>query len=69
MADVIEYTIYGDDLQMVEIELDPNEGVRAEAGTMMYLDNGIQMQTGTEGGLFRGLSGWSLVKASSLPAS
>lgn len=55
MADVIDYTIYGDDLQMVEIELDPNEGVRAEAGTMMYMDNGIQMQTGTEGGLFKGL--------------
>ncbi|HEX5837674.1 MAG TPA: TIGR00266 family protein, partial [Anaerolineales bacterium] len=33
MADVIDYQIYGDDLQLVEIELDPNEGVRAEAGT------------------------------------
>ena len=28
MADVIEYKIYGDDLQLVEIELDPGEGVR-----------------------------------------
>jgi len=31
MADVIEFKIYGDDLQLVEIELDPNEGVRARS--------------------------------------
>jgi len=29
MADIIEYKIYGDDMQLVEIELDPGEGVRA----------------------------------------
>jgi len=55
MADIIDYQIYGDDMQMVEIELDPGEAVRAEAGTMMYMDDGIEMQTGTGGGLFRGL--------------
>jgi uncharacterized protein (TIGR00266 family) len=55
MADVIDYRIYGDDLQLVEIELDPNEGVRAEAGTMTYMESGIEMQTGTGGGLLRGL--------------
>jgi uncharacterized protein (TIGR00266 family) len=55
MADIIDYTIYGDDLQLVEIALDPGEGVRAEAGTMTYMDDGIQMQTGTGGGLFKGL--------------
>lgn len=54
MADVIDYKIYGDDMQMVEIELDPNEGVRAEAGAMMYMEDGIEMQTGTDGGLFKG---------------
>ncbi|MBD0340376.1 MAG: TIGR00266 family protein, partial [Microcoleus sp. Co-bin12] len=36
MADIIDYKIYGDDLQLIEIELDPKEGVRAEAGTMTY---------------------------------
>jgi uncharacterized protein (AIM24 family) len=41
MADVIDYQIFGDDLQMVEIELDPGEGVRAEAGAMMYMEQGI----------------------------
>jgi uncharacterized protein (TIGR00266 family) len=54
MSDVIDYQIYGDDLQLVEIELDPGEGVRAEAGTMTYMEPGIQMQTGTGGGLFQG---------------
>jgi uncharacterized protein (TIGR00266 family) len=55
MADIIDYTIYGDDLQLVEIELDPGEAVRAEAGTMTYMDDGIQMQTSTGGGIFKGL--------------
>lgn len=55
MADLIEYTIFGDDLQMVEIDLDPGEGIRAEAGTMIYMDKGIEMQTGTGGGIFKGV--------------
>ncbi len=54
MVDVIDYKIYGDDMQIVEIELDPGEGVRAEAGAMMYMEEGIEMQTSTGGGLFRG---------------
>jgi len=55
MADEIEYTIHGDDMQIVEIELDPMEGVRAEAGAMLFMEDGIQMQTGTDGGVFKGL--------------
>ncbi len=59
MADVIDYKIYGDDLQLVEIELDPGEGVRAEVGTMTYMEDGIKMDTSTGGsgimsGLFKG---------------
>ncbi len=54
MADVIDYTIYGNDLQLVEVELDPGEGVRAEVGTMTYMEDDIEMQTGTGGGLFKG---------------
>ncbi len=53
-ADVIDYRIYGDDIQLIEIELDPGEGVRAEVGTMSYMEDGIQMQTSTGGGLFKG---------------
>lgn len=55
MADVIDYQIFGDDLQLVEVELDPGEGVRAEVGTMTYMEDDIEMQTGTGGGLFAGL--------------
>lgn len=55
MADVIDYRLFGDDMQMVEIELDPGEAVRAEAGAMMYMEAGIDMQTSTGGGLFKGL--------------
>jgi uncharacterized protein (TIGR00266 family) len=54
MADVLDYKIIGDDLQLVEVELDPGEGVRAEVGTMTYMEDGIEMQTGMEGGLFSG---------------
>jgi uncharacterized protein (TIGR00266 family) len=55
MADVVDYKIYGDDLQLVEIELDPGEAVRAEVGTMTFMEDGIEMQTSTGGGIFSGL--------------
>src|SRR5690606_40297759 len=55
MADIIDYQIYGDDMQLVEIELDPGEGVLAEAGAMTFMDAGIEMQTSTGGGLPKGL--------------
>ena len=54
MVDVIDYKVLGDDMQIVEIELDPGEGVRAEAGAMMYMDGDIEMQTSSGGGLFKG---------------
>ena len=55
MAHEIDYKIFGDDMQAVEIELDPNEAVRAEIGAMIYMEDDIEMQTGTEGGIFSGL--------------
>ena len=54
----VDYKIYGDDMQLVEIELDPRETVIAEAGAMNYMDDGItfeaKMGDGSkpEGGLF-----------------
>ena len=54
MADVIDYKLFGDDMQIVEIELDPNEGIQAEVGAMIYMESGIQMNTSTGGGLFSG---------------
>jgi uncharacterized protein (TIGR00266 family) len=41
----IDYKIIGEDIQIVEIELDPNETVIAEAGTMLYMEDGIQFET------------------------
>ena len=55
MADEIDYKIHGEDLQLVEIFLDPNEAVYAEAGAMVIMEQGIEMKTGTGGGLFSGL--------------
>lgn len=41
----VDYRIIGDDIQLVEIELDPMETVIAEAGTMMYMDSQIRFDT------------------------
>ncbi|HRE08351.1 MAG TPA: TIGR00266 family protein [Opitutaceae bacterium] len=41
----IDYRIHGDDLQFVEIELDPQEATVAEAGALMFMDEGIAMET------------------------
>lgn len=41
----IDYRIHGHEMQCVEIELDPQETVVAEAGAFMYMDNGIDMAT------------------------
>ena len=55
MAHEIDYEIVGDDMQAVVVELDPQEAVQAEAGAMLYMEQGIEMNTGTGGGLFQGL--------------
>jgi uncharacterized protein (TIGR00266 family) len=44
-AHEIDYHIFGEEMQYVEIELDPQEIVVAEAGSFMMMDNGIQMET------------------------
>jgi uncharacterized protein (TIGR00266 family) len=41
----IDYKIIGEDLQFVEVELDPGEATVAEAGGMMYMEDGIEMET------------------------
>ncbi|MFN8323508.1 MAG: TIGR00266 family protein [Chitinophagales bacterium] len=41
----IDYRIFGEEMQCVEIELDPQETVVAESGAFMYKDQAIQMQT------------------------
>jgi len=41
----IDFRIFGEDMQFVEVELDPGESAVAEAGAMMYMTDGIQMET------------------------
>jgi uncharacterized protein (TIGR00266 family) len=53
-AHEVDYEIVGEEMQFVVVELDPAEGALAEAGSMMYMTSGIQMNTifgdGTTGG-------------------
>jgi uncharacterized protein (AIM24 family) len=44
-AHEIDYQIFGEEMQYVEIELDPQEIVIAEAGSFMMMENNIQMET------------------------
>ncbi|MFC0605495.1 TIGR00266 family protein [Winogradskyella pulchriflava] len=44
-AHEIDYRIYGEEMQYVEIELDPQEAVIAESGSFMMMDDGIKMDT------------------------
>lgn len=59
ICDEIEYQLIGDDLQAVVITLDPGEQVIAEAGAMLYMTDGIEMQTSMSagGGQNKGLFG------------
>ncbi|MFZ6875279.1 TIGR00266 family protein [Undibacterium sp. Di27W] len=43
--DVIDYEIFGDDMQFVEVELDPGEAAIGEAGAMFYMEDDIEMET------------------------
>lgn len=44
-AHEVDYDIRGEEMQFVEVELDPGEGAVAEAGAMMYMTSGIEMST------------------------
>jgi uncharacterized protein (TIGR00266 family) len=51
----VEYEIIGDDMQAVIFKLKKGDRIRAEAGAMMYMDNSIEMETSTGGGIVKGL--------------
>ena len=61
--DVIDYQVFGSEMQFVEVELDPGEAAIGEAGSLMYMDAGIAMDTvfgdgsAQQGGLFGKLLG------------
>ena len=43
--DVVDYEIKGAEMQFVEVELDPGEAAIGEAGSMMFMDAGIDLDT------------------------
>ena len=45
VADQIDFEIFGEEMQFVEIVLDPGEAAIAEAGAFFYMDPGIKMET------------------------
>lgn len=51
----VAYALRGEDMQLVEITLEPGQSVRAEPGAMLYMDTDIEMQTSTGGGLWKGI--------------
>jgi uncharacterized protein (TIGR00266 family) len=61
--DVVDYEIFGNEMQYVEVELDPGEAAIGEAGAMMMMHDGIEMDTifgdgsAQQGGLFGKLLG------------
>ena len=63
VADEVDYEVFGNEMQFVEVELDPGESVVAEAGGMMFMEPGIEMNTifgdggGQEGGFMDKLVG------------
>src|ERR1700730_1835803 len=52
---IMEYKIVGDDMQGLQIQLQQGEEVYAEAGTMLYMGPGINLQAQMQGGLMKGL--------------
>lgn len=55
MAERFGYELVGDDFQAVVIRLEPGEGVRAEPGSMMWIEEDVEMETSTGGGLLAGI--------------
>lgn len=51
----LDYRISGDTTEIIEVFLKPGESMLAEAGTMLYMTDDIQMSTRISGGLFKGL--------------
>ena len=59
----VDYEVLGDDMQLVEIELDPGETVVAEAGAMNYMEQGITFETVAGDGSATNQSFWDKLKA------
>src|SRR5205823_10974949 len=51
----MEYKIVGDVMQALQVQLHQNEELYAEAGTMLYMGPGIDLQARMQGGIVKGL--------------
>ena len=51
----MKYTITGDNLQFVNVQLDADEKIQSEAGAMRYMTGNVTMEAKMKGGLFKGL--------------
>src|SRR3954462_12664782 len=51
----MEYKIVGDVMQALQVQLHQNEELYAEAGAMLYMGQGIDLQARMQGGLMKGL--------------
>lgn len=59
----IDYRLRGDDLQFVEVTLDPGESVIAEAGAMMYIEEGVDFETRLGDGSEPNRGAWGKLKS------
>lgn len=59
----VDFTVLGDDMQLVEVELDPGETVVAEAGAMNYMEQGISFETVAGDGSATNQSFWDKLKS------
>ncbi len=62
-VDEIEYEVFGEEMQYVEIVLDPQEAAVAEAGALMYMDPGVEMETVFGDGSQQSAGIWGKLKA------
>jgi len=51
----MKYKISGDNLQLVTLEIEPNEKMYAEAGALVYMSNNMNMEAKIRGGFLKGL--------------
>jgi uncharacterized protein (TIGR00266 family) len=52
---MLDYVVHGNEMQLVELNIDASQGIRAEVGAMVYMDSSVTMETNTGGSLLGGM--------------
>jgi uncharacterized protein (AIM24 family) len=55
---IFPFEIKGNEAQIIEVTLSKGEGVRAEVGSLVYMDDGVDMETSTGGGVMQSMKRW-----------